>query len=126
MRKFISTLWSTIMSSMNKVKADALAPAKSSDVTEKLAKKRTLRYAVFLSYQGKSYFGMQVCFYSFPIISFEFKVQKDYPTIEGHLLTALRLYGIIDEEQEQKPFGFYFQRAARTDRAVSAVRQVKF
>jgi hypothetical protein len=62
--------------------------------------------------------------YAFWVINFLFKLQKEFPTIEGHLLTALRLYGIINEEQEQKPFGFYFQRAARTDRAVSAVRQV--
>jgi tRNA U38,U39,U40 pseudouridine synthase TruA len=48
------------------------------------------------------------------------------PTIEGHLLSALRLYGIIDEEEEKNPFSFFFQRAARTDRAVSAVRQVSF
>lgn len=61
MRKFISTVWSTIMSSINKAKSSVVEQAKAGDATEVLAKKRTLRYAIFLSYQGKNYYGMQVC-----------------------------------------------------------------
>lgn len=37
---------------------------------------------------------------------------------------ALKEYGIINEEEAKNPNKFTFQRAARTDRAVSAVRQV--
>lgn len=32
--------------------------------------------------------------------------------------------GVINENEAAKPYSFYFQRAARTDRAVSAVRQI--
>jgi tRNA pseudouridine38-40 synthase len=35
----------------------------------------------------------------------------------------MRLLGTITEDEEKNPFTFSFQRAARTDRAVSAVRQ---
>jgi hypothetical protein len=65
MRNIIGKFWSAIMGSINKVKAGAIEKATSSNAAEALAKKRTLRYAVFLSYQGKNYFGMQVCSYSF-------------------------------------------------------------
>ena len=34
--------------------------------------------------------------------------------------------GWITAAQRDKPFDFFFQRAARTDRAVSAARQVRF
>ncbi|KAI6191616.1 TRNA pseudouridine synthase A, mitochondrial [Aphelenchoides bicaudatus] len=103
----VSSFFSLIMSSINK---GASSPATQEVAAAALAKRRTWRYAVFLCYQGKNYFGMQI--------------QKEYPTIEGHLLTALRLFGIIDEKQEKDPYSFFFQRAARTDRSVSAVRQV--
>lgn len=45
------------------------------------------------------------------------------PTIESHLLDALLKLGIINEEMRKAPSKFSFQRAARTDRRVSAVRQ---
>lgn len=44
--------------------------------------------------------------------------------MEGCLLDAMYKLAIINEEQRKQPYLFYFQRAARTDRAVSAVRQV--
>lgn len=109
MRKFIGVFWNTIMQAIEKAKPSSAEAAKSAIEMSQRPKKK-LRYAMFLSYQGKNYFGMQV--------------QKDMPTIEGHLLCALRLHGIITEEESKNPFSFYFQRAARTDRAVSAVRQV--
>jgi tRNA pseudouridine38-40 synthase len=70
------------------------------------------KYAMFLAYQGKNYFGMQVQ-----------SAGSNMPTIESHLLEAMLKCGIITEEQKNKPFSFSFQRAARTDRKVSAVRQ---
>uniref|UniRef100_A0A158R5Y5 Pseudouridylate synthase 1 homolog n=1 Tax=Syphacia muris TaxID=451379 RepID=A0A158R5Y5_9BILA len=65
---------------------------------------------MLLSYSGKRYFGMQL--------------QKDAPTIEGCLLDAMYKCSYITEEQKNRPYSFYFQRASRTDRSVSALRQV--
>jgi tRNA pseudouridine38-40 synthase len=112
MIKGFNKIWSFIMKaaeSVKPVKAVEVKPGAFRPDDPFSGKKKKLPYVVFLSYQGKNYFGMQV--------------QKELPTIEGHLLCAMRLYGIITEEEEKKPFDFFFQRAARTDRAVSAVRQ---
>ncbi|CAA16518.1 Pseudouridylate synthase 1 homolog [Caenorhabditis elegans] len=68
------------------------------------------KYAMLLGYQGKKYYGMQL--------------QKDLPTIESKLLEAMETAGWITTAQKEKPFDFFFQRAARTDRAVSAARQM--
>lgn len=49
----------------------------------------------------------------------------DIPTIERELLNALFKTDLIDDEDARKPGGkLTFQRAARTDKNVSAVRQV--
>ncbi|KHJ81862.1 tRNA pseudouridine synthase A [Oesophagostomum dentatum] len=68
------------------------------------------KYAMLLAYQGKEYFGMQI--------------QKGHPTIEGQLINAMHKLGWITEQMKEQPSLFHFQRAARTDRAVSAVRQI--
>ncbi|EPB66702.1 tRNA pseudouridine synthase A [Ancylostoma ceylanicum] len=68
------------------------------------------KYAMLLAYQGKNYFGMQI--------------QKGHPTIEGELISAMHKLGWITEQMKEQPSLFHFQRAARTDRAVSAVRQI--
>ncbi|KIH44941.1 tRNA pseudouridine synthase A [Ancylostoma duodenale] len=68
------------------------------------------KYAMLLAYQGKNYFGMQI--------------QKVHPTIEGQLISAMHKLGWITEQMKEQPSLFHFQRAARTDRAVSAVRQI--
>ncbi|TKR92090.1 hypothetical protein L596_006806 [Steinernema carpocapsae] len=54
------------------------------------------------------------------------QVQKmpENPAIENMLLKAMNKLGYITDEECDQPYTFYFQRAARTDRAVSAVRQV--
>lgn len=52
------------------------------------------------------------------------QLQKDLPTIESKLLEAMETAGWITKAQKEKPFDFFFQRAARTDRAVSAARQM--
>ncbi len=44
-------------------------------------------------------------------------------TVESKLLDAMVKTGLITPELAKKPIDFNFQRAARTDRAVSAVRQ---
>uniref|UniRef100_A0A0N4ZJ97 Pseudouridylate synthase 1 homolog n=1 Tax=Parastrongyloides trichosuri TaxID=131310 RepID=A0A0N4ZJ97_PARTI len=78
-------------------------------VTNRPKKRQLKKYAMLLAYQGKNYFGMQT--------------QKDQETIEGKIFEALYKCNLITEEQKNDPYSFYFQRAARTDKAVSAVRQ---
>jgi hypothetical protein len=56
MQRIFSSLWSTIMKAVDKVKPDI--KKRPDDVFT--GKKKRLPYAVFLSYQGKNYFGMQV------------------------------------------------------------------
>ncbi|KAI1724333.1 tRNA pseudouridine synthase domain-containing protein [Ditylenchus destructor] len=75
-------------------------------------RKKIVRYAMLIAFQGKNYFGMQI------------QQCADQPTIESTLLTAFHKYGLITAEESKKPNSFYFQRAARTDRGVSAVRQL--
>lgn len=45
-------------------------------------------------------------------------------TIEEQLLKALKTTGLISEENFIRPQSMYFQRAARTDKSVSAIRQI--
>ncbi|CAD5229292.1 unnamed protein product [Bursaphelenchus okinawaensis] len=73
-------------------------------------KPKKVTYAMMLSYQGKNYFGMQK--------------QKSEATIESNLHDAMKSIGAITEAECAKPNLWWFQRAARTDRAVSAVRQI--
>ncbi|KAK0429315.1 hypothetical protein QR680_011314 [Steinernema hermaphroditum] len=81
------------------------------DNARKEKRGKWVRYAMMLAYQGKNYYGMQV--------------QKgDTPAIENILLRCMHDLGYITSEEAETPYKFYFQRAARTDRAVSAVRQV--
>ncbi|VIO88807.1 Uncharacterized protein BM_BM6217 [Brugia malayi] len=90
-----------------------LAPADSAgDIDEPVRKSRRKEYsyALLLAYQGKKYNGMQV--------------QKDFPTIEGELFKAMAKCGYICENDVFSPVRFAFQRAARTDRSVSAARQM--
>jgi tRNA U38,U39,U40 pseudouridine synthase TruA len=50
--------------------------------------------------------------------------EKKFPTIESNVLRALQKHGFITEEHMADLFPWHFQRAGRTDRSVSAVRQV--
>uniref|UniRef100_A0A1I7X411 tRNA pseudouridine synthase n=1 Tax=Heterorhabditis bacteriophora TaxID=37862 RepID=A0A1I7X411_HETBA len=79
---------------------------------EKKKRIKMSKYAMLLAYQGKEYFGMQI------------QKGHPHPTIESHLLDAMHKLGWITEEMRTQPNLFYFQRAARTDKAVSAVRQM--
>uniref|UniRef100_A0A1I7W1Z0 Pseudouridylate synthase 1 homolog n=1 Tax=Loa loa TaxID=7209 RepID=A0A1I7W1Z0_LOALO len=74
------------------------------------SRRKEYSYALLLAYQGKKYNGMQV--------------QKDFPTVEGELFKAMAKCGYISEDDILSPVRFAFQRAARTDRSVSAARQM--
>ncbi|CDW51813.1 tRNA pseudouridine synthase A, mitochondrial [Trichuris trichiura] len=73
-------------------------------------RRKKLKYALLLAYRGKAYHGMQI--------------NQETPTIEYYLFDALKKLNYITEEQARKPSCFKFQRAARTDKGVSAARQV--
>lgn len=63
MRNIINVFWSTIMSTIERTTTKLVGKATTSNslISESLAKKKMWCYAVFLSYQGKNYHGMQVC-----------------------------------------------------------------
>uniref|UniRef100_A0AC34F0A0 Pseudouridine synthase I TruA alpha/beta domain-containing protein n=1 Tax=Panagrolaimus sp. ES5 TaxID=591445 RepID=A0AC34F0A0_9BILA len=101
------------LSSTKRLQPDFVSTEENEPASKKPKKKIPNRkYALFVAYQGKNYFGMQVQ-----------SPGSNMPTIESHLLEAFQKCDLISEEQKQKPFTFSFQRAARTDRKVSAVRQ---
>ncbi|GAB6024911.1 hypothetical protein CHUAL_010016 [Chamberlinius hualienensis] len=68
------------------------------------------KVAMLLSYCGHGYMGMQR--------------NPNVKTIEEDLLTALLNVGLITQEHFDLPQSMNFQRAARTDKGVSAARQV--
>ncbi|XP_069958192.1 pseudouridylate synthase 1 homolog isoform X1 [Cherax quadricarinatus] len=74
------------------------------------ARRKRRKYALLLSYSGKGYLGMQR--------------NPGYRTIEDDLLTAMLRADLITDEGCTCPQIFHFQRAARTDKGVSAARQV--
>nr|XP_022908375.1 tRNA pseudouridine synthase A-like [Onthophagus taurus] len=76
--------------------------------TEDRVKKR--KYAILLGYSGSNYFGMQRNVFT--------------KTIEEDLFKALLDSKHINEEAFKHPQTVQFQRAARTDKGVSAARQV--
>lgn len=68
------------------------------------------KYIVVLGYAGARYLGMQR--------------NPDVNTIEEELLKAMLKHKWITEEGFEQPQFVHFQRAARTDKGVSAARQV--
>ncbi|MFH4982694.1 hypothetical protein AB6A40_009403 [Gnathostoma spinigerum] len=88
----------------------AVAGTSAIDGSPQKKRRKTFRYAMLLAYQGKKYFGMQI--------------QKDFPTIESNLLSAMVKLQLIKPEEAERPNSFWFQRAARTDRSVSAACQL--
>lgn len=87
-----------------------IKPDQVKDITSIDKKVKRRKVVLLLSYSGWGYFGMQR--------------NPDTKTIEGDLLLALKNAGVITDEQYDKPQLMLFQRAARTDKGVSAVRQV--
>lgn len=67
-------------------------------------------YAMMLSYLGKNYYGMQR--------------NPGFNTIEEELIKAMLKADLITSEAFETIQSINFQRAARTDKGVSAVRQV--
>jgi len=74
---------------------------------ERVKKKKAV---LMLGYSGASYNGMQR--------------NPDVKTIEGELLQTMLKHGWINEEGFATPQQAFFQRAARTDKGVSAARQI--
>lgn len=79
-------------------------------VDEDFVRRKRRKYALLLSYSGKGYLGMQR--------------NPGFRTIEDDLLQAMLKTDIMDEEGCTCPQIHHFQRAARTDKGVSAARQV--
>lgn len=75
--------------------------------TEEKIKRR--KYLVVLGYAGANYIGMQR--------------NPDVNTIEEEILKAMLKSNLITEDAFQQPQYIHFQRAARTDKGVSAARQ---
>ena len=67
------------------------------------------KYVLLMGYSGASYFGMQR--------------NPEMKTIEEELLKAMQKNNWINEEGFSRPQQIHFQRAARTDKGVSAARQ---
>ncbi|KAK2588708.1 hypothetical protein KPH14_001598 [Odynerus spinipes] len=91
-----------------KVDEDENTAAKIQKVEVQRIKKKT--YALMLGYLGRDYYGMQK--------------NPGMKTIEEELLNALLKTNLITMENYENLRSFNFQRAARTDKGVSAVRQV--
>ncbi|XP_071447952.1 pseudouridylate synthase 1 homolog isoform X2 [Hetaerina americana] len=76
----------------------------------KLEKVKRKKMAVLLAYSGSGYLGMQR--------------NPGMKTIEEDLLGAMKSANLISEEAYEHPQEIQFQRAARTDKGVSAARQI--
>ena len=87
---------------------EADGAAENGEVKKMRIKKK--KVAVLLSYCGQGYFGMQK--------------NDGYATIEEDLFQAFIKNGIMDDETYKFPQSIQYQRAARTDKGVSAIRQV--
>jgi len=86
-----------------------LSAVKSELIPDRLRIKRR-KTVLMLSYCGKDYYGMQR--------------NPDTKTIEDDLFKAMLRCNYIDEEVMKRPAICFFQRAARTDKHVSAARQI--
>ncbi|ODN01569.1 tRNA pseudouridine synthase A, mitochondrial [Orchesella cincta] len=79
--------------------------------TERPNRLKLIKAAILLSYNGQGYFGMQM-------------QNNGTKTIENDLMKAFLDAEFVSEEGFQKPKSIKFQRAARTDKNVSAARQI--
>lgn len=77
------------------------------EIVQKIPRKN---HAILLGYVGKDYYGMQR--------------NPGMKTIEEDLITALLKADLITAEQFENIRAINFQRAARTDKGVSAIRQI--
>ena len=75
---------------------------------------KKFKHAVLLSYSGSGYYGLQ-----------RITGSNALPSIEEDFLKGLLQSNVIDEEEYKNPGRLlHFQRAARTDKGVSAAKQV--
>ncbi|OAD53987.1 tRNA pseudouridine synthase A, mitochondrial, partial [Eufriesea mexicana] len=79
-------------------------------VVQKESNVKRKNFVIMLGYLGRNYFGMQI--------------NRGTKTIEESLLTALLKANFITNSQFEDVREIRFQRAARTDKGVSAVRQI--
>uniref|UniRef100_A0A1L8E088 Pseudouridylate synthase 1 homolog n=1 Tax=Nyssomyia neivai TaxID=330878 RepID=A0A1L8E088_9DIPT len=84
-------------------------PAEKKALMETFVRIKRKKSVVLLGYVGKDYYGMQR--------------NPDVKTVEEELLSAMLKHKWITEEAYNMPQSIGFQRAARTDKGVSAVRQ---
>ncbi|XP_061171097.1 pseudouridylate synthase 1 homolog isoform X1 [Saccostrea echinata] len=125
-RRFIKKLWGSIPKMSETVTAPHMK-RKSEDESESRQKKvKTIKkepvpqmqgnpntkrkVAVLIAYNGKGYHGIQR--------------NPPYPSIEEELLKALLKVGAITQDHYDKPGAIHFQRAARTDKHVSAASNI--
>lgn len=80
------------------------------DIVEKKNFSKRKNFVIMLGYRGRDYFGMQI--------------NRGTKTIEESLLSALLEANFITKDQFEDVRLLRFQRAARTDKGVSAVRQI--
>lgn len=71
---------------------------------------RKRKVALLMAYSGEGYYGIQV--------------NSTFPTIESELFKALVKVGLVPQDHVDSLHKMSFQRAARTDKGVSAIGQV--
>lgn len=86
--------------------ADGQLGDASKKLKEEARLDRKRKVALLIAYNGKGYYGLQV--------------NPGFPTIEGEVIKALLEVGVIPQEHHDHPQKMSFQRAARTDKGVSA------
>lgn len=91
----------------NEVATKAQKVEETEDAVQRVKRKN---FVILLGYLGKNYLGMQI--------------NRGTKTIEESLLTALLEANFITKPQFEDIRELKFQRAARTDKGVSAVRQI--
>ncbi|KAA0203002.1 hypothetical protein HAZT_HAZT006705 [Hyalella azteca] len=98
--------------SVLEVKPCPITPEEEDDQEDGMyaAKKKKKMFAVLISYSGKGFYGLQH--------------NPPHRTIEGELLKGMVSLGLLSETECNKLQAVNFQRAARTDKGVSAARQV--
>lgn len=90
--------------------SEIVAKAPKLDIIQKENNVKRKKFVIVLGYLGKNYSGMQI--------------NRGTKTIEGSLLSALLKADFITKDQFEDLKEIKFQRAARTDKGVSAVRQI--
>ncbi|KAB7498092.1 tRNA pseudouridine synthase A, mitochondrial [Armadillidium nasatum] len=92
------------------VKRIQLEPVPVPETEDEICRRKLKKFVLLLSYCGQGYLGMQR--------------NPGYKTIEDDVLNAMFQANLIKEEGVICPQSIRFQRAARTDKGVSAVRQI--